>query len=779
MPEIVDVPQASEECCNRPTATPEASLTIEKEKRPIQDRPHPDSIEGAMERLELTHRVEPEGQHAAGLPKHSVKTLELRRDDTGNLLITAEIDGEGKVWRYDDLEAEVGDHAEDYPPMALDLLQDKKRMFLNAENKSQDMSASTALAPTEPDGYPMWRYTTDSCNKIPMSQLKRWTKCFALIGLKCSVSQEKCEAELLAALKRSEANADEEEKARVIVHKLYEKYALGEDRIDSKVRNDIKACGAKVGEDFLAKWPISQGAKRFAKKCEIDKTKGGGPPIKRSPGLVFSDGTIIEQCWDGERAFYFISEGDAEPKRSDTFQRDDITYTPLVDDLLQKGLVTLPSQPEDYGSVAKLFQDIQSFIKRWVDLPDIDVRIQALWVMMTWLFDLVPQLVINAIRAASESGKTRLAEAIRHISYRGMRSSGTLTFSSLFRTVEKWRGTVLVNEADMKGSDETNKVVKWLNESVDPNGVVWVTNPNTLQVEAYRAFTPVILVSRKSFNDDALESRCIVTVMTETARTDIPLNLPPEFYTEAEKLRNQLLMFRFKNYHRFKNDYTLRYPGIGSRLNQILQPIGSLAKMVSPSMASEVASIAKECQRRLVADRADSEDGQIIRAYFKLEGSETETTSTNIKNEIVRMGNSEMTLNTVGRRLRSLPFDKGSTGSSKPWKVRSAQRDLLIRKYVPGDEADEIKKGRQARIDGGSGQIGQGGQERPGGVEDDHQETTSLDYRVSVVKNLINKRPTTLDDLEKYHPALYSVAKKLHENGEIFTRPDGTMEARR
>jgi hypothetical protein len=457
----------------------------------------------------------------------------------------------------------------------------------------------------------------------------------------------------------------------------------------------------------------------------------------------------------------------------------EVTMVPKVDDLLSKGLICLPSRPEPYESETTLFLDIQNFIKKWVDLPDTDVRVQALWVMETWIYELVPQLVINAIRAAFESGKTRLAETVRHISFRGMRSSGTLTYSSLFRTVEAWRGTVLVNEADMKGSDETNKVVKWLNESVDPNGFVWVTNPSTLQVEAYRAFTPVILVSRKSFNDDALESRCIVTTMTETTRTDIPLNIPPEFYTDAEKLRNQLLMFRFKSYHRFNNDYELRYEGIGSSLNQILQPIGSLAKMVSPSMAAEVASIAAECQRSLVSDRADSEDGQIIRAYFKMEGTDTETTSTNIKNEIVKMGNSETTVNTVGRRLRSLPFNKGSTGNAKPWKVKVDQRDLLMRKYVPGDEADEIKKEKQTTIDDGHGQIGQDGQVKPGGVDDEPPETPSLDDRMSVVKNLIKKRPTRLDEIEKYHPALYSVAKKLHETGELITRPDGTLEARR
>jgi len=517
---------------------------------------------------------------------------------------------------------------------------------------------------------------------------------------------------------------------------------------------------------------------------DIPKPQGNAdhaPKKVETPGLVLSNGSILEECWDGKCAYFYLKSNmpmlkDNPPERvEEKFDSENNSLLiPLVDDILRKGLVKLPSKPIEYESETRLYQDIKDFINKWVDLKETDAEVQALWIMQTWVHQKAPQLVINGIRAASESGKTRLAETVRHTSYRGMRTSGTLTYSSLFRTVEAWQGTILVNEADMKGSDETNRIVKWLNESIDPNGAVWVTNPNTLKPECYKTFTPVILVSRKSFDDDALESRCLITNMAETTRIDIPLNLPPKFYEEAEQLRNQLLMFRFKNYHRFENDYELRFGDIGSRLNQIMQPLGSLAKIVSPEMFNEIESIAKECQARLVADRAESIDGLVVRGYFKLEKTH-EITSTKIAEEIDKMGRQDITPAKVGRRLANLPFEKYSSkdGKTKPWRVVSEKRDLLIRKYVPQDEARDLSQ-RTLDQEDGSGQIGQIGQKIPGGVPVKIP-SISLDERVNTIRNLIEKRPTTIDDIKTMLPDHYLAALKLRENGELITKPDGTL----
>jgi hypothetical protein len=136
-----------------------------------------------------------------------------------------------------------------------------------------------------------------------------------------------------------------------------------------------------------------------------------------------------------------------------------------------------------------------------------------------------------------------------------------------------------------------------------------------------------------------------------------------------------------------------------------------------------------------------------------------------------------VTTNKIGRRLKSLPFEKGSTGSSKPWAVKEEHRELLLRKYVPVDERDDGKL-KQQSIDSDPGQIVQNGQEYPWGSPPEPSRPVTLDEKVTTIRNLVSKRPITMEGIEKCLPDHYLAALKLRENGELATRPDGTLEAR-
>lgn len=109
-------------------------------------RPHPDSLEGAKERLEFTRRCIEEDKKAQSAPRHSIRLHEARWGDTGELLITAEIDSEPREWRYNDLEAEIEDHVDQYPPFALEMLQDKKQRLAPKSVKEKEQSKATAPA---------------------------------------------------------------------------------------------------------------------------------------------------------------------------------------------------------------------------------------------------------------------------------------------------------------------------------------------------------------------------------------------------------------------------------------------------------------------------------------------------------------------------------------------------------------------------------------------------------------------------------------------------------
>ncbi|HOO04859.1 MAG TPA: hypothetical protein PLJ11_09075, partial [Methanomassiliicoccales archaeon] len=281
-----------------------------------------------------------------------------------------------------------------------------------------------------------------------------------------------------------------------------------------------------------------------------------------TPGRVFPDGSIIEQCWDGNKAYYYYMDVNGNIKAEDQHVGENgFTYAPINEEILEKRIVLLPTYPAPYDSEAELLRDIQLYIHQWCEVDMGTERLLALYVMLTWIHDhddCQTMPIINA-RGRSGTGKSRLLETLRQICYRGMRASGCLSFSSMFRTAERWKGTLAINEGDLKNSSEKSDMVKYLNERYEKGGNVWRTNPETLKSEYFNAYGPTIVTTRHQFKDDALESRCFTIPMKERTRRDIYLNLPKEFYDAGATLRNHLLCFRFKRLGSFVNDYTLEF----------------------------------------------------------------------------------------------------------------------------------------------------------------------------------------------------------------------------
>lgn len=420
------------------------------------------------------------------------------------------------------------------------------------------------------------------------------------------------------------------------------------------------------------------------------------------PGLLLSDGTIIDEIYeDGKPRFLVWKDGNCEMKNS--FQNDGITYLPIEDELLAKGKVLLPSGVEEYGSAEQLLEDMVAFIERYVEADQTHIRLAAVQKLTEWLYEKLPVLPILNPRGGSDTGKTRIGTVLWHLSFRGMRADGVLSLSSLFRNAEKWRGTLYVNEADIQEGgysedSEATQLIKFYNSRYERDAAVWRTDKETLKPEVFSSFGPTILVTRKAFRDDALESRCLPIPMLGRTRKDIPLNLPGEFAEEGQHLRNRLELFRLHNLLRFSNDNTLEFEGVSTRMNQILQPMASLAKTHLPSFYPKIAALAKDLCEKVVEQRANSDDGLIVRGYFaadpKLEGKSAGEIREMIKIEFGEAEANRLSNERIGRRARSLGFEavrtSGGKGRLRLLRLTAEHAERLLMKYVPEDERDSI-----------------------------------------------------------------------------------------
>ena len=108
---------------------------------------------------------------------------------------------------------------------------------------------------------------------------------------------------------------------------------------------------------------------------------------------------------------------------------------------------TVESHPEPIDP-AQLLDDISYMIRKYIVLDPEQADAAALWVALTWFIlhmDLAPLAIINAPEKAC--GKTQLLTVISYMAYRPLPASNASS-SALFRAVEKWGPTILIDEAD-------------------------------------------------------------------------------------------------------------------------------------------------------------------------------------------------------------------------------------------------------------------------------------------------------------------------------------------
>ncbi len=256
-----------------------------------------------------------------------------------------------------------------------------------------------------------------------------------------------------------------------------------------------------------------------------------------------------------------------------------IPYSPR-NNLIAHDCVLLPSKPEHHGDKVELLADIRAFLHRYVDLSPLYEQIAAHYILLTWVHDVFNELPYLRLRGEYGTGKTRGLLAIGSLCYRPFFASGASTVSPIFHTLDRFGGTLILDEADFRFSDATSEIVKILNNGNVKGMPVLRTIQNRdkeFNPRAFRVFGPKIIAMRGSYDDPALESRFLTEDMgLRPLRQDIPISLPHALKEEALALRNRLLHFRFCHLFDTKPDTSALLAGVEPRVNQIALPLLSL-----------------------------------------------------------------------------------------------------------------------------------------------------------------------------------------------------------
>lgn len=358
---------------------------------------------------------------------------------------------------------------------------------------------------------------------------------------------------------------------------------------------------------------------------ELDKSsRTESAAWKRLP-----DGGIAELVFSAKRnttSFSVYRKGLVVEQ--DGIELDDGTkLVPVSPDnnLIKHRAILLPEAAEDYESVAELCARIGGYLYKYVDLSDSFRKIATCYVLLTWVYDAFNELPYLRLRGDFGSGKTRALTVIGSICYRPFFASGASTVSPIFHTLDSFGGTLILDEADFRFSDEKSELVKIFNNG-NVRGFPVLRTAITVKKEfdprAFNVYGPKIIAMRRSFDDEALESRFLTEEMGQRKlRSDIPINLPKEQEEEAGSLRNQLLQYRFDTLDRVRLKDHLVDAQFSPRLNQILVPLLSVSD--SKELQHEIKVAAGQLEQHLYQNRSTSMEAgvlEILTELFKEEG---------------------------------------------------------------------------------------------------------------------------------------------------------------
>jgi len=325
-----------------------------------------------------------------------------------------------------------------------------------------------------------------------------------------------------------------------------------------------------------------------------------GNITKRRPGFATKDGMIGDVISDyktQELMFAVWSKtGSGKVRLHPVYPIDPNDeakgyYLPPSDpfDSIEKKVVVLPTGARPYGTTAQLIEKMKRFIRDFYHAPEIWVEIMAYFALMSWVTEAFTAVPYLRWLGEPETGKTRGLAVVAQLSYRPTSIGGSSSTPPLFRLVEKWQGTLVVDVADFRNATEMwDAVSKILNQGYLRYWAVMRSDGKDSEPRPFDVFGPKILSTRQPFSDIATETRCITFPTSEAeVPPEIPLQLKDQFYARAQELQNELLQWRVDNLGRIEVDeqeirkqHGTRLAQIGSSLLAVVEDAGARQRII-------------------------------------------------------------------------------------------------------------------------------------------------------------------------------------------------------
>lgn len=346
---------------------------------------------------------------------------------------------------------------------------------------------------------------------------------------------------------------------------------------------------------------------------------------------------IIKVSSDGEMQGAFIACDLKTGTISEVkeIQVGDITCIPILNKGIMDELVKMPSGIEEYGTIDDLIHEIENYIHHYSDFSKEFQEWASWWVLMTWVYDRLPSVSYLRFLGDWGTGKSRALDTVGGVCYKRTKITGAVTAAAIYRVLDRFRGTLIIDENDMENKSEIAGILtKILNSGIERGSPIircLKEDETAYDIQTFQVFGPKLFATRNRFEDMALESRCLTTKMQETSRPinvrNNPDNIPFTIYSKEaliaqDRLRNKLLLFRFRHLSHVpkvlgEDDcLDMDLGKISGRLKQVCLPFATIFRD-NPETMDKFRRFLERYQKEIYGETSDSYQGRLVAAVFK------------------------------------------------------------------------------------------------------------------------------------------------------------------
>ena len=304
----------------------------------------------------------------------------------------------------------------------------------------------------------------------------------------------------------------------------------------------------------------------------FDFSPAGGK-IARSYAAIFDDGAMVVETGAGE-----LEEVGIRLRRVPAEKPESRWPTWAIKKFLD-GEPPNPDEMDVYDLCKRAYENYIDYGDEWGAS-----MLMSLYTIQSYLTPIFSTLGYIGISGPKRSGKSKNLDVAEQVCFNPVKAVN-LTAASLFRIVDGYRATVLIDESDFKSPERHRDILIMLRagyrrgEYVVRQAKVQKKGEEKFKEELFDVFGPKILVVPEGI-EEMLRDRCIMINMQRTANPSITRRYVDPRDPIWEDIRAHLYYFGLKHWREVEQEYMRLDPGeISGREYEKWAPLLALAKV--------------------------------------------------------------------------------------------------------------------------------------------------------------------------------------------------------